>query len=87
MVDSESLLRFWWSLQGGPSGEEIERLGENPESGRVAPKAKSRETTTMKSACDCHSYHSLSHWSELAFSLGERSRSENRTAESKCQCI
>jgi len=27
MVDSESLLRFWWSLQGGPSGEEIEGEG------------------------------------------------------------
>jgi len=27
----------------------------------------------------CHSYHSLSHWSELAFSLSERLNSENRT--------
>ena len=34
---------------------------------------------TLLSSRDCHSYHSLSDWSELAFSLSGRSSSENRT--------
>ena len=34
---------------------------------------------TPLSIRDCHSYHLLSDWSELAFSLFERSSSENRT--------
>ena len=49
---------------------------------RVASKAKCRETTTMKRSLiprECHRYHLLSDWSELAFSLSERSSSENRT--------
>ena len=49
--------------------------------GRVASKTKCRETTTMNCARDCHRYHSLSEWSELAFSLSERSSSENRLAQ------
>ena len=53
--------------------------GEGKERSRVASKAKCRETTTMKFASDCPRYHSLLDWSELAFSLSERSSSENRT--------
>ena len=54
--------------------------GEGKERSRVASKAKCRETTTMMCASrECHRYHSLSDWSELAFSLSERSSSENRT--------
>ena len=34
---------------------------------------------TVQSSRDCHRYHSLSDWSELAFLLSERSSSENRT--------
>jgi len=34
---------------------------------------------TLLSCRDCHSYHSLSDWSELAFPLSERLSSENRT--------
>ena len=34
---------------------------------------------TLLSSKDCHSYHSLSDLSELAFWLPERSSSENRT--------
>ena len=37
-----------------------------------ASKAKCQETTTKKCARDCHRYHSLSEWSELAFPLFER---------------
>ena len=58
--------------------------GEGKERSRVASKAKCRETTTnfgKSDSRDCHRYHSLSVWSELAlaFSLSERSCSENRT--------
>jgi len=41
MLDSESVLMFWLSLEGGPSGKEIVRGGENPESGYAASKDKS----------------------------------------------
>ena len=34
---------------------------------------------TLLTSRDSQSYHSLSDWSELAFSLSERSSSENRT--------
>ena len=55
--------------------------GEGKERSRVASKAKCRGTTTMKCASrECHRYHSLSDWSELAFLLSERSSSENRTS-------
>jgi len=53
--------------------------GEGKESGCVASKAKYRKTTTTPSSRDCHSYHSLSDWSQLAFSLSEKSSSENKT--------
>ena len=50
------------------------------ERSRVASKAKCREITTMMCASrECHRYHLLSDWSELAFLLTERSSSENRT--------
>jgi len=53
--------------------------GEGKESSQVASKAKCQETITTPSCRDCHSYHSLSDWSELAFSLSKRSSSENRS--------
>jgi len=53
--------------------------GEGKQSSRVVSKAKCQETTTTPSSRDCHSYHSVADWSELAFSLSERSSSENRT--------
>jgi len=55
--------------------------GEGKESSHVASKAKCQETTTTPSTSsrDCHRYHLLSDWSKLAFSLSERSSSENRT--------
>ena len=34
---------------------------------------------TLLSSRECQGYHSLSDWGELAFSLSERSSSENRT--------
>ena len=53
--------------------------GEGKERSGVASKAKCRETTTMKcTSRECHRYHSLLDWSELAFLLSERSSSENR---------
>ena len=36
---------------------------------------------TLLSSRDCHSYYLYSDWSELAFSLSERSSSENRLAQ------
>jgi len=36
-------------------------------SSRVTSKAKCPETTTAPSGINCHSYHSVSDWSELAF--------------------
>jgi len=55
--------------------------GQGQESGRIASKDKCRETTTTprNSSRTCHRYHWLSDWSKLAFSLSERSSSENRT--------
>ena len=49
--------------------------------GVVSPQWLSAEKPqqTLLSSRDYHSYHSLSDWSELAFSLSERSSSENRT--------
>ena len=46
--------------------------------------AKYQENTTMRyflipTNRECHRYHLLSDWSELAYSLSERSSSENRT--------
>ena len=35
---------------------------------------------TLLSSRECHRYHSLSDWSELVFSLSERSSSENRNS-------
>jgi len=53
--------------------------GEGQESSRVGSKAECRETITTPSRGDCHSYHPLSDWRGLAFSLSERLSSENRT--------
>jgi len=53
--------------------------GEGKERSCVASKAKCRETITTSRSRDSHSYHSLSDWSELAFSLSERSSSQKRT--------